>query len=509
MAQAAELDSRPASAEPDELMRSVDEEQPSSAAVKHEEDQEQQHYTSNGTRHAEHKQLDRLNGPAQHVKQDAEDRKPFPAAAADRSDEADQDDYAEEDEDEKPQRPTSAEIAKKEIARIDDLLTKLYRTIAEMERESPEPQPQPAHATRPAFSKRPSPSSSAYDEDYEGPGGGSTSRGGKRQRRVTTEEDKLLKQAASRFMHTERGYLHPETATRLFTKKKRAPNPGDPPEDGVELFDLFIDTIGGIDQLTSEVCKKFPRMMSIARAETTNRLRTFAPGILGVSQGTLNDGSHATTVQLRMHDSLGWTYLDPRTKDGYLRSPRLIEACSLVLYGPTSIGKKGALKRSTSHEHHKGAIWQLRSIPVPLVALAVTIMRSVVMGEKSFRLTGAPPEAVKAREIYDKVRDYLNDSADGPEILAWLTKELIPPRPKSEDEGAEGTIEGGDEDEVMAAEEEEAEQAEESKPKTKQRGSRAGSSPLKRGTTSGLSHSFSATESKAQPTEGEDQLEED
>lgn len=66
-------------------------------------------------------------------------------------------------------------------------------------------------------------------------------------------------------------------------------------------------------------------MMSIARAETTNRLRTFAPGILGVSQGTLNDGAHATTIQFRMHDSLGWTYLDPKTKEGYLRSPRLIE----------------------------------------------------------------------------------------------------------------------------------------------------------------------------------------
>lgn len=75
-------------------------------------------------------------------------------------------------------------------------------------------------------------------------------------------------------------------------------------------------------------------MMSIARAETTNRLRTFAPGILGVSQGTLNDGSHATTIQFRTHDSLGWTYLDPKTEEGYLRSPRLIEVRSPLLSRP-------------------------------------------------------------------------------------------------------------------------------------------------------------------------------
>lgn len=60
-----------------------------------------------------------------------------------------------------------------------------------------------------------------------------------------------------------------------------------------------------------------------------------------------------------------------------LRVRGTLQAVSLVLYGPTSIGKKGALKRSTSHEHHKGAHWQLKAIPAPLVALAVTIVRSL------------------------------------------------------------------------------------------------------------------------------------
>ena len=134
------------------------------------------------------------------------------------------------------------------------MLKKLDRTIKELERDSPEP---PSSASRSAFSKRPSPSSSADDEYYEATGsGGPGNRTGKRQRRVTTEEDKQLKQAASRFMHTERGYLHPDTANRMFVKKKRSPNPSDPEEDGEELFDLFIETIGGLDQLTTEVGKK-------------------------------------------------------------------------------------------------------------------------------------------------------------------------------------------------------------------------------------------------------------
>lgn len=150
-----------------------------------------------------------------------------------------------------------------EIARIDALLKKLDRTIKELERDSPEPPP--SSASRSAFSKRPSPSSSADDEYYEATGGAPGNRTGKRQRRVTSEEDRQLKQAASRFMHTERGYLHPDTANRMFVKKKRSPNPSDPEEDGEELFDLFIETIGGIDQLTTEVGKKVGKVSRLSR----------------------------------------------------------------------------------------------------------------------------------------------------------------------------------------------------------------------------------------------------
>lgn len=74
-----------------------------------------------------------------------------------------------------------------------------------------------------------------------------------------------------------------------------------------------------------------------------------------------------------------------------LRVRGTLQAVSLVLYGPTSIGKKGALKRSTSHEHHKGAHWQLKAIPAPLVALAVTIVRSL-------SCWGAPALLVPASE---------------------------------------------------------------------------------------------------------------
>jgi hypothetical protein len=44
-----------------------------------------------------------------------------------------------------------------------------------------------------------------------------------------------------------------------------SPNPSDPEEDGEELFDLFIETIGGLDQLTTEVGKVSARAIDIMR----------------------------------------------------------------------------------------------------------------------------------------------------------------------------------------------------------------------------------------------------
>jgi hypothetical protein len=162
-------------------------------------------------------------------------------------------------------------------------------------------------------------------------------------------------------------------------------------------------------------------------------------------------------------------------------------------------------------------------------------MRSVVMGEKSFRLTGTPAEAVQARAVYDKVRNYVATTPEGADIRAWLTRELIPERPKEEEhkEAGEGAGEEGagaaeaevdqDGDEVM----EDAKKpiiSSSSSRRTSSRASSSSSSPRKKGgaggsavavaaggasSSSGLSNSFTAAVSKAEPNEGEDELDEE
>ena len=166
---------------------------------------------------------------------------------------------------------------------------------------------------------------------------------------------------------------------------------------------------------------------------------------------------------------------------------------------------------------------------------AYTQMRSVVMGEKSFRLTGAPAEAVQARAVYDKVRKYVATTPEGAEIRAWLTRELIPERPKEEEEqegvqeageeggAADGGAAGGGQAEVDQDEDEVMEDAKKpisssSRRRTSSRAS-SSSSPRKKGggsaaaggasssaSASGLSNSFTAAVSKAEPDEGEDEL---
>lgn len=164
-------------------------------------------------------------------------------------------------------------------------------------------------------------------------------------------------------------------------------------------------------------------------------------------------------------------------------------------------------------------------------------MRSVVMGEKSFRLTGTPAEAVQARAVYDKVRKYVATTPEGAEIRAWLTKELIPERPKEEEEEQEEAGEGAGEEGAGAGQAEVDQDGDEvmedakkpiisssSSRRTSSRASSSSSSPRKKGgaggsavavaaggasSSSGLSNSFTAAVSKAEPNEGEDELDEE
>lgn len=151
-------------------------------------------------------------------------------------------------------------------------------------------------------------------------------------------------------------------------------------------------------------------------------------------------------------------------------------------------------------------------------------MRSVVMGEKSFRLTGTPAEAVQARAVYDKVRNYVADTPEGAEIRAWLTKELIPERPKEEEHeeaGEEGAGGGGASAEVVDQDGDAAMEDAKKPIISRRTSSRASSSsPRKKGggstataagasSSSGLSNSFTAAVSKAEPGEGEDELDEE
>lgn len=158
-------------------------------------------------------------------------------------------------------------------------------------------------------------------------------------------------------------------------------------------------------------------------------------------------------------------------------------------------------------------------------------MRSVVMGEKSFRLTGTPAEAVQARAVYDKVRKYVATTPEGAEIRAWLTRELIPERPKDEEHdeagkeaGEEGAGGGGGASAEVDQDGDEAMEDAKKPISSRRTSSRASSSsPRKKGggggpaaaagaassSSSGLSHSFTAAVSKAEPGEGEDELDEE
>ena len=165
-------------------------------------------------------------------------------------------------------------------------------------------------------------------------------------------------------------------------------------------------------------------------------------------------------------------------------------------------------------------------------------MRSVVMGEKSFRLTGTPAEAVQARAVYDKVRKYVATTPEGAEIRAWLTRELIPERPKEEEEEQEGVQEAGEEsgaadggaagggqaevdqdgDEVMedakkpissSSRRTSSRASSSSSPRKKGGGSAAAGGASSSASASGLSNSFTAAVSKAEPDEGEDELDEE
>lgn len=160
------------------------------------------------------------------------------------------------------------------------------------------------------------------------------------------------------------------------------------------------------------------------------------------------------------------------------------------------------------------------------------------MGEKSFRLTGAPAEAVQARAVYDKVRKYVATTPEGAEIRAWLTRELIPERPKEEEheeeagegageEGAGAGAGGGDGGGASAEVDQDGDEVMEDAKKplisSRRTSSRASSSsPRKKGgggsaaaaagassSSSGLSNSFTAAVSKAEPDEGEDELDEE
>lgn len=218
--------------------------------------------------------------------------------------------------------------------------------------------------------------------------GGLTAAGSKRQRRTSSVEDRALKAAASRYMHLEHAWLTPEATARMFKappgskKKKKQPeesvkgededgeggetsSPAALPGDAVELTDeekKLLDAaktaFAGegaqraspsarvLDQMNRKVGLLVPQLkacgptlirscdgshvqvqhlMTVARAETTNRLRTYASPILSVPAKVVGDLDHEASAPLLAKDALGWCYTDVDSEEGYLRSPRMIE----------------------------------------------------------------------------------------------------------------------------------------------------------------------------------------
>lgn len=196
----------------------------------------------------------------------------------------------------------------------------------------------------------------------------------------------------------------------------------------------------------------------------------------------------------------------------------------MVMYGQLSLGKKSAAARARAGESNKGSSWRLQDIPPALVALVVTVvrlsapcsasdfpqlnriqsdlfsasacprtnpqMRSVVKGEKSFRLTSSAPESLEARDLYLGLLEHFSTTSEGQSVLEWLKGELLPP-PKPAGAEGEGTV-GGTEDGAAG----EGGAAPAKKPRRK-RGSAATSTRLPNGRWGGTGATASASASGA------------
>ncbi|BGP57566.1 hypothetical protein JCM8202_004626 [Rhodotorula sphaerocarpa] len=440
------------------------------------------------------------------------------------------------------------------IQRIDAVLAKIHATIQELEREADILDTDDARDDdgegygdeygleagpsdgRKRGMKRSSPhASSPHEDEYIPPSaaannvvGGLTAAGSKRQRRTSSVEDRALKAAASRYMHLEHAWLTPEATARMFKappgskKKKKQPeesvkgededgeggetsSPAARPGDAVELTDEEKKLLDAAKtafagegaqraspsaRVLDQMNRKVQHLMTVARAETTNRLRTYASPILSVPAKVVGDLDHEASAPLLAKDALGWCYTDVDSEEGYLRCPRMIEAVSMVMYGQLSLGKKSAAARARAGESNKGSSWRLQDIPPALVALVVTVMRSVVKGEKSFRLTSSAPESLEARDLYLGLLEHFSTTSEGQSVLEWLKGELLPP-PKPAGAEGEGTV-GGSED--GAAGEGGAAPAKKSRRK---RGSAATSTRLPNGRWGGTGATASASASGA------------
>ncbi|GJN87493.1 hypothetical protein Rhopal_000442-T1 [Rhodotorula paludigena] len=129
----------------------------------------------------------------------------------------------------------------------------------------------------------------------------------------------------------------------------------------------------------------------------------------------------ATSIEFRLKMN------QARSEAGNRIRSNIAAAISAILYGPSSIHKTCAKARA-SHRS-KGVMWGIRSIPPQLVALAVSLVTSVLRGDKEFILTGEKNLNLK---LYDTVIKKLTHGSTRGPILSALNRQLIPARNEGE-----------------------------------------------------------------------------